>query len=93
MERPDQPDVQPPTPEQMGAALEAARRMLEMGLDPHHLAGLALHLHERNLALERFVRDADRYFRFGQDDGDRRSLMRQIERLAGRAIQRPQFPV
>ena len=93
MQRPDQPDLHPPTPAQLEAALEAARNMLEMGLDPHHLGRLALYLYERNQLLERFVRDADRYFRFGQDDGDRRSLMRQIERLAGRAIQRPQFPV
>jgi hypothetical protein len=93
VQRPDQPDLDQPTPAQLEAALEAARNMLEMGLDPHHLGRLALYLYERNQLLERFVRDADRYFRFGQDDGDRRSLMRQIERLAGRAIQRPQFPV
>jgi len=93
VQRPDQPDLDQLTPAQLEAALEAARNMLEMGLDPHHLGRLALYLYERNQLLERFVRDADRYFRFGQDDGDRRSLMRQIERLAGRAIQRPQFPV
>lgn len=93
MERPDSVDAQPPSLEQLEAALEAARNRLDMGLDPHHLGRVALHLHERNLALERFLRDADRYFRFGQDDGDRRSLLRQIERLAARTIQRQQFPV
>jgi hypothetical protein len=93
MDRPDLFDAQPPTREQIEAALEAARKMREMGIDPHHLGHLVLYLSERNQALERFLRDADRYFRFGQDDGERRGLIRQIERLAGRLAQRQQFPV
>lgn len=52
-----------------------------------------LHLTERNQALERALHDADRYFRFGQDDGERRSLIRQIERLSGRLVQDQQFPI
>jgi len=93
MDKPELIQEIPPTQGQVEAALEAARNMRDMGIDPHHLGHVALYLHERNLALERFVRDADRYFRFGQDDGDRRSLMRQIEKLAARLIQRQQFPV
>jgi hypothetical protein len=92
MERQDLADVPPPSREQIETALEAARQMREMGIDPHHLGHLVLYLHERSQLLERFLRDADRYFRFGQDDGDRRSLIRQIERLSGR-IERQQFPV
>jgi hypothetical protein len=93
VDRPELTDIQPPTREQTDAALEAARNMREMGIDPQHLGHLALFLSERNQALERFLRDADRYFRFGQDDGERRSLVRQIERLSGRLAQKQQFPV
>lgn len=93
MEKPDFLDIQPPSREQIETALEAARQMREMGIDPHHLGHLVLYLNERNQLLERFLSDADRYFRFGQDDGERRSLIRQIERLAGRLAQRQQFPV
>jgi hypothetical protein len=93
METPKLGDEAPPTETQIQTALEAAQQMREMGIDPHHLGHVALYLHERNQALERFVRDADRYFRFGQDDGDRRALIRQIEKLAARSIRRPEFPV
>ena len=93
METPKPSDGVPPTRSQIDAALAAALQMREMGIDPHHLGHVALHLHERNQALERFVRDADRYFRFGQDDGDRRALIRQIEKLAARAIRHPDLPV
>jgi hypothetical protein len=93
MDRPHPLDTQPPSPDQIADALQAARRMCEIGIDPHHLGHLVLHLQERNLALERFLRDADRYFRFGQDDGERRNLIRQIERLSGRLVERQQFPV
>ena len=93
MEKPDILETPPPSQVQIETALEAARQMREMGIDPHHLGHLTLYLTERNQALERFLRDADRYFRFGQDDGDRRSLIRQIERLSGRLAQKQQFPV
>jgi hypothetical protein len=93
VEGPEPLDTHPPTREQVEAALEAARRMREMGIDVHHLGHLVIYLTERNQALERFVRDADRYFRFGQDDGERRSLLRQIERLAAGSGRHSQFPV
>ncbi len=93
MDRPDLFDTRPPTRDQVEAALAAARKMREMGIDPHHLGHLVLHLTERNQALERLLHDADRYFRFGQDDGERRSLIRQIERLSGRLAQGQQFPI
>jgi hypothetical protein len=93
METPKLVDEPPPTEIQVQAALAAAQQMREMGIDPHHLAHVAMYLVDRNQALERFVRDADRYFRFGQDDGERRALVRQIEKLAARAIQRSQFPI
>jgi hypothetical protein len=93
MDTPKLGDEAPPTETQVQAALVAALQMREMGIDPHHLGHAALYLHERNQTLERFVRDVDRYFRFGQDDGDRRALIRQIEKLAARAIGRVGFPV
>jgi hypothetical protein len=93
VEGPEPLDTHPPTREQVEAALEAARRMREMGIDVHHLGHLVIYLTERNQALERFVRDADRYFRFGQDDGERRSLLRQIERFAAGSGRHSQFPV
>ena len=93
METPKLGDELPPTEAMVQSALVAAGKMREMAVDPHHLGYVALYLHERNQALERFARDADRYFRFGQDDGDRRALMRQLEKLAARAIRRPETPV
>ena len=93
MDIPKLGDEPPPTETQVQSALVAAQQLREMAIDPHHLGHVALYLHERNQALERFVRDADRYFRFGQDDGERRALVRQIEKLAARAIQRSQFPI
>lgn len=93
MDTPRLGDESPPTETQVQAALEAAQQMREMGIDPHHLGHVALYLHERNQTLERFVRDVDRYFRFGQDDGDRRALIRRIEKLAARSIGRAGFPV
>lgn len=93
METPRPSDEAPPTATQIQAALAAAQQMREMGIDPHHLGHVALYLHERNLVLDRFVRDVDRYFRFGQDDGDRRALIRQIEKLAARSIRQSEFPV
>jgi hypothetical protein len=92
MSRPDSVEGMPPSPEQIRDAVEGAERMLEMALDPHHVGRVLLHLKERNDALERFLREVDRYFRFGQDDMDRRRLMRQIEKLSGLA-ERARFPV
>lgn len=92
MSKTDSIEGMPPSAEQVRDAVEGAERMLEMALDPHHVARVLLQLKERNDALERLLREVDRYFRFGQDDMDRRRLLRQIEKLSGLA-ERARFPV
>ena len=70
-----------PSKEELETALDAARRMREFGVDPHHLAHSLLYMNERNEALGNLLQRVDRYVRFGLPETELTKLRRQIQTL------------
>jgi hypothetical protein len=73
--------VATPTAQQLEIALEAAERMRQRDLDPHFLAHSLLYLWERNRHFEQLLVHADRYLRFGMDEGELGALRQLVQRL------------
>ena len=69
---------------ELDTARQAARRMLERGLDPHRLALAFTYLDERNAGLERTLARLDHYLRFGMNEHDLAELTREVEQLRER---------
>jgi N-acetylglucosamine-6-phosphate deacetylase len=74
-----------PAPGKMQAALEAAERMREHDVDPHHLAAALLYLREQCEALEALYRVTDRYLRFGLPEHELSEMRLLVGRLRERA--------
>ena len=70
-----------PSEEQTHIALEAAERMWEHDLDPHHLARTLRYLHSRNKSLEQLLVNADRYIRFGMAEQHMKYLKNSVDKL------------
>ena len=70
-----------PSKEELETALDAARRMREFGVDPHHLAHSLLYMNERNEALGNLLQRVDRYVRFGLPEIELTKLRHQIQAL------------
>jgi hypothetical protein len=70
-----------PSDEELEIALDAAARMREWGVDPHHVAHVMLYLDQRNQRLNDVVRRVDRYVRFGLPERELTQLRRLIQDL------------
>ena len=70
-----------PTEEQIETALDAAERMWVHGLDPHHMARVLRHRHERNAILEEILRRIDHMLRYGMSEQETTRLRRMVTRL------------
>ncbi len=68
-----------PTNEELQEALREAARMREAHDDPHFIAKALLNLHYRHEKLERVLRAAEIYLKFGQEEREHRDLLRAIE--------------
>jgi hypothetical protein len=70
-----------PSDEELEIAVDAAERMREWGVDPHHVAHVLLYLNQRNLRLKEVVQRVDRYIRFGLPERELGQLRRLVEGL------------
>ena len=70
-----------PTKEEFDTALDAAERMWQRDLDPHHLARVIRYLYQRNQELEGLLTRADRLVRFGMAERELAALKQTINRL------------
>ena len=73
--------VRRPTAEELGIALDAAQRMHDQDIDPHHLALSLRYLHARCQSLEDLHQLIDRYLRFGMPEHELSELHRHLGRL------------
>jgi len=72
-----------PSDDQLEIALDAARRMRQFGVDPHHLAHSLIYLSQHNASLWELVAQIDRYIRFGLPENELNRLEMQIRQLRG----------
>jgi len=70
-----------PSDDQLETALDAARRMQQFGVDPHHLARSLIYLSEHNESLRELVHQVDRYLRFGLPEKELDNLEQRIQQL------------
>lgn len=70
-----------PSDDQLETALDAARRMQQFGVDPHHLAHSLIYLSQHNASLWELVAQIDRYIRFGLPENELNRLENQIQEL------------
>jgi hypothetical protein len=70
-----------PSEEAYGEALNAAQRMHEAGVDPHHIAASLLYLEERARLYDALLTTADRYLRFGMPEHELAEMRRLVELL------------
>ncbi len=70
-----------PSDDQLETALDAARRMQQFGVDPHHLARSLIYLSQHNASLWELVAQIDRYIRFGLPESELNRLENQIQEL------------
>ena len=73
--------VRRPSADELDIALNAAERMREQDVDPHHLALSLQFLHARCRQLEDIYQLVDRYLRFGMPEHELSELHRQVGRL------------
>lgn len=70
-----------PSDEQLETALDAAQRMQQFGVDPHHLAESLIYLRQHNESLWELVHQIDRYIRFGLPESELDRLEKQIHEM------------
>lgn len=68
-----------PTRDQLHQAAEAAERLRESGEDADFLAKSLLYLKHRNEHLEQVFEIAERYVKFGMDEGEHKRLVKAID--------------
>lgn len=68
-----------PTLEQMHSAVAAAENLRDAGEDNLYLGKALLYLKHRNDHLEEVFAAAERYVKFGQDEGEHKRLVKAIE--------------
>ncbi len=68
-----------PTREQLTSAVAAAENLRAAGEDSLFLGKSLLYLQQRNEYLEAVLSAAERYIKFGQDEGEHRRLVKAIE--------------
>lgn len=71
----------PPSRQQCETAYEAARRMREREVDPHHLAATLLYLRQRCQRLDELLELSDRYLRFGLPEHELSEMRLLVEAL------------
>ena len=71
-----------PSEEELRIALEAAERMRQHDLDPHHLARCLRYLEQRNRSLEQLLSRTNRYFRFGMAEQHLTALKSSVDHLS-----------
>lgn len=68
-----------PTRDQLHVAIAEAERMREAGEDPNHLASSLLYLNHRRAMLEKVYEAAERYVKFGMDEGEHKTLLKALD--------------
>ncbi|MES9869440.1 MAG: hypothetical protein ABW082_05120 [Sedimenticola sp.] len=70
-----------PTVEEMEIALEAARRMRDADVDPHHIAHCLIYLQDRSVLLEEMLTRIERFLHFGLPEEEHTHLQRLVNKI------------
>ena len=70
-----------PTRDQLKQAMQAAERMHNSNVDPHHVAASLRYLQDRNKSLEELLGMVDRFIKFGMPERELSEMRRLVHRL------------